>query len=186
MMRCRSLLPLAVLLAVPADGFPATAPPAPGTAKGSVTVGASPLALTHAYALPRDPQGGGGAGHHVLLSSKALPVAEIQDVTDADSVGMFLLDQEMQGIEALVSADGEVERVNIRHPELESLGMALGVMLLETPTLEITSRDADVLQGKRFTGRLFTAKAITDPRISGKTLACDVTFSAAVANAKAP
>jgi hypothetical protein len=66
-------------------------------------------------------------------------------------------------------------RVNVRHPELEGMGMAMGVTLLDAPRLEVTSFDAGTLRG-----RLFTETPIADGRIAGKTIEYAATFSAPI------
>jgi hypothetical protein len=144
--------------------------------QGTLTVAASRLRLAHVYALPRQGEGARGKGSvHLLLSAKALPVAGLGDVNDSGEVAAFLLEHEMQGIEAVVAADGTLLRVNLRHPELESMGMAMGVALLETPRLELTS-----LGPERIAGRIATLKPVTDGRLGGKAVEIDATFTAAL------
>lgn len=148
-----------------------TRSPASERATGTLTVGTSQVRLSHAYAfaeMGNDPAHG---NYRIFVTDRSLAAAALQD---EDGRAAMLVDGKVRGIQVVVAPDNRVLRAIVHHPELDRLGMALGLAILEPTEFQSTTRD-----GRRIAGTLRTARPVQDARV-GKPIQYEVTFSAAL------
>ncbi len=150
-----------------------TQDPQAGTAKGTLTVGATKVVLAHAFAAAEKDESGAET-YHVLVTDKPFPAGEVADASDRQAVALLFAEQEIHGLELFVAADQHVIRANVYSPEA-----AMGMRLLSAPTFQATVFDA-----RTIAGRIATPSPVQDARLNA-TVGFDATFTAAVRRAPA-
>ena len=148
-----------------------TRPPASESATGTLTIGTSRLRLSHAYAFSEKGSDPTKDNYRIFVTDRSVAASALKD---EDGRGAMLVDGKIKGIQVIVAPDNRVIRTIVHHPELDRLGMTLGLAILETTVFQPTTRD-----GRRIAGKLLTANPVQDARV-GKPIQYEVTFSALV------
>lgn len=137
-----------------------------GNATGTLTVGSSRLALSHAYAFPQE-------GHYdsakedyrVFVTDQPFPASALTHEFERQEL---LLERKIQGLEIVVTADNQVVSGQIYHPALAATGLAVsGVHQFE----------ATALNAQRVAGKLFMERPLEH---FDKTVHYEATFSAPI------